>query len=153
MDGVQVALPPREQLEFAFPDTSAKMVRARNLYHKAVTLPLLYIAGPMLGSGNPYENVGKAIAMADRARDLGWATYIPHCDVLVSIARAYTGVHTTDDQWLVQDFAILHRCDAVCRLDGDSTGADAETYIADTVCMPVFTPDTLPSAEEFVNGL
>jgi hypothetical protein len=48
--------------------------------------------------------------------------------------------------WYRLDLAHLEICDALWRLPGESTGADAEAQHARTIGMPVFTTEALVRA-------
>jgi hypothetical protein len=60
-------------------------------------------------------------------------------DLLRPSAKAWGGFRElTHAQWLAMDIEIINRCDAVLRLPGESTGADAEVAFAESMGIPVF---------------
>lgn len=86
----------------------------------------VYIAGPMLGSGNPYVNVARGLDIGILLFDRGYAPYIPHLTAVLEMAKGMR----TRDEWLELDRAFLLTCDCLLRLDGVSPGADAEVVWA-----------------------
>lgn len=96
-------------------------------------LPLVYIAGPY-SNPDPVENTHATIKFADGVLASGLAIpVIPHLTMtwhLVS-PKPY-------EAWLDYDLHLLSRCDALFRLPGDSSGADAEVAFADDRGIPVF---------------
>lgn len=109
------------------------------LAKRAEKRPRLYIAGPMTSSGDPYENVGVAIRVANEAWRRGWCPFVPHLDVLWAIATP-----RSHPDWLEMDLANLAGCSALCRIPGESTGADVEEWYARRLEMPVFGPNEIP---------
>ncbi len=96
--------------------------RARWL--RASKRPFVYIAGPMLSTGNPYANVRAGVEAGHRAIELGWAPFIPQTHALVDMVCPTLSY----DQWLDVDYRWLSICHAVCFLPGseDSAGAREE---------------------------
>jgi hypothetical protein len=122
-------------------------------------MKLVYIAGPIT-RGNQWHNgeqAGDAMLLLMKA---GVAVinpmlsmwcgvegevvkkFDPDATELIPVgpsAKAHGGFRELSHQaWLDMDFEIIRRCDAVLRLPGDSTGADAETAHAATLNIPVF---------------
>jgi nucleoside 2-deoxyribosyltransferase len=96
-------------------------------------LPLVYIAGPYTHP-DPIENTRRAIEVADVLADMGAVVpHVPHLTLLWQLVRPHEV-----DWWHEYDLAILARCDALLRLDGASTGADAEVEFAASREIPVF---------------
>lgn len=95
-------------------------------------LPLTYIAGPY--SSDPVANTRRAI-------EAGMALYatglvvplIPHLSLLLDLVCPMSVA-----DWYAYDLHLLERCDAVLRLPGESTGADAEVVHALERGIPVF---------------
>jgi len=99
---------------------------------------LVYIAGPIHGSGVVEENVRKAVVAAiDLRSRYRVQCVVPHLNVLANMI--YT---MPQEEWLKRDFAVLRRCDAVWRLPGDSQGADKEVELAENLGLPVFFAST-----------
>lgn len=94
--------------------------------------PLVYVAGPY-SHPDPVENTHKAIIAAERIEALGCAVVIPHLSLawhLVSPAPL--------ERWYERDLHVLERCDALVRLPGASSGADAEVEFARERGLPAF---------------
>jgi nucleoside 2-deoxyribosyltransferase len=78
-------------------------------------------------------NVDKAIDVGNRLIDHGLFPYVPH---LSHYQHARKPRHYED--WMALDFAWVRRCDALLRLEGDSSGADREVAFANANGIPVF---------------
>ena len=110
--------------------------------------PLLYISGPMMSEGHPYDNIGLAIELGEIAYERGWAPIIPHCDVLICIA---TG-NTDRSRYMDVDLAVLSKCSAACFLpfkvqtlpDGTPAGTSEEFDLATELGIPIYNEETLP---------
>lgn len=103
-----------------------------------VRRPAAYVAGPMVGSGDPYENIGTAFRLATALERAGWTTFIPHANAFWAMAGApYSG-----GKWLDYDLQWVARCQAVVRLPGASPGGDREEAFARARGIPVFTLPT-----------
>lgn len=119
--------------------------------------PLVYISGPMVSEGNPYVNITDAVLAGVLARQKGWAVIVPHLDCLYAMITGIKDVQYYIDNDLNQ----LSRCDAVCVLpykveyspDGkggtNQSGTSTELDFAEDHNIPIFTIETLPTAEEF----
>lgn len=114
--------------------------------------PLLYISGPMLSEGNPYTNIRKAVIVAGYARQMGWAVIIPHLDCLFAMI---SGIKDSE-YYIDNDLNQLERCDALLVLpfkveykDGNQCGTSIELDFAEDRNIPIYTCDSLPTAEEF----
>lgn len=107
-----------------------------DLFTRAKSRPRVYIAGPMLSSGDPYQNIGIGIRAGALAWDKGWTPYIPHQDALWSICLGFGDRPAID--WLEYDLGHLYRCDAVVRLPGVSAGATVEEDFAEKHGIQVF---------------
>lgn len=100
----------------------------------------VYIASPYT-KGDIAVNVRTSIEAADRlARD----GYVPFCPLLTRFWHLVCP-HPISF-WYAQAMAWLEKCDAVVRLPGESTGADAEVKRALELGIPVFN-----SLGEFFN--
>lgn len=95
-------------------------------------LPLVYLAGPYTHP-DPVENTNEICRVATELLDAGvCAPVVPHVSLLWHLVtpRPY-------DFWLGIDLAYLARCDALCRLPGESSGADGEVAFAEERGIPV----------------
>lgn len=93
---------------------------------------LVYIAGPY-SRPDPCENTHKAVAAANEVWDAGLIPVVPHLTHFW-----HTMTPKPYEQWLAYDLEIMRRCDAVLRIPGESSGADAEVAEADRLGIPVF---------------
>ena len=82
--------------------------------------PLVYLAGPY-SHADPVANTHDTIRLAGRIADEGVVTpVVPHLTLLWHLVEP-----KPIEFWYGYDLATLARCDAVLRLEGASTGADA----------------------------
>ena len=96
--------------------------------------PLVYVAGPYTNP-DPIQNTHTTIKIANDLIDEAVVTpVIPHLTLLWHMVSP-----RPLEFWYAYDLAMLVRCDAVYRLPGASTGADAETLFAKDREIPVFT--------------
>jgi nucleoside 2-deoxyribosyltransferase len=96
--------------------------------------PLVYLAGPYT-KPDPVENTHNVIKLASELVDEGLVTpVIPHLTLLWHVVMP-----RPLEFWYEYDIATLARCDAVYRIEGESTGADREVEFAATAGLPVFT--------------
>lgn len=98
-------------------------------------MKLIYVAGPYTHP-DPVKNTHNAIRVGEKVERLGAAVFIPHLSLvwhLVSPAPI--------ERWYERDLAVLERCDALVRIPGPSTGADAEVARAEELGLPVFVLD------------
>lgn len=94
---------------------------------------LVYLAGPIT-KGNQFENCHNAILAAKAIRSETVAVIVPQrsaLDEIVLGAQDY-------ELWLLEDFELIRRCDALVRLPGESAGADREVEHAKKLNIPVF---------------
>lgn len=96
--------------------------------------PLIYVAGPF--RGNILHNVRRAIECGQRLRSYGADVCIPH----LSFAEDLVCPHP-DDYWLDVTMRQCVRCDAIYRLDGESSGSDAEVAAMVRLGRPVLYTD------------
>jgi nucleoside 2-deoxyribosyltransferase len=96
--------------------------------------PLVYLAAPYTHP-DPVANTHAVIALASELVDEGLVTpLVPHLTLLWHLAAP-----RPLDFWYAYDVAMLHRCDALFRMEGASSGADREVDFATTHGIPVFT--------------
>lgn len=92
----------------------------------------IYIASPYT-KGDVIENVRISLNVA---KSLAMSGYIPFVPLL------YHFWHFMDPQpysfWLTIGLEWLKRCEAVLRLEGDSSGADTEVQLAESLGIPVY---------------
>ena len=96
--------------------------------------PVVYVAAPY-SVGKVTANVHKAMDWGDTLIGQGFAPIIPHLDHFMELAEFEWPYET----WLDVDFALLSKCDAVLRIEGESPGADREVAFAKERGIPVFT--------------
>jgi hypothetical protein len=90
----------------------------------------VYVAGPMTNGGTPSPeeiaaNVRAGMAAAAALLAAGHAVYLPHLCVALDAAHPQPY-----ERWLANDRAWIEASDAVVRLPGGSTGADADVQHA-----------------------
>lgn len=100
---------------------------------------LLYVAGPYTRP-DPVINVNAACRVATNiAEESGWTPLVPHITMLW---HAITPREIAF--WYELDLVHMAHCDAVVRLPGASTGADAEMAYADEIGLRVVEFTALP---------
>ncbi len=92
----------------------------------------VYVAGPY-SKGDVALNVRRAMDTADLLVDLGFVPFVPHLTHFWHMAfpRPY-------EFWLEYDNEFLPYCDALLRLPGESSGADAEVDVTKKWGIQVF---------------
>lgn len=92
----------------------------------------IYIAGPY-SKGDVALNVKAAIYAGDYVARLGHIPFIPHLTHFwhLIISHEY-------EFWMKQDLYWLEMCDALLRLDGESSGADREVENAKFCGMKIY---------------
>ena len=104
------------------------------LAQRPVDRPLVYIAGPYTNP-DPVANTHRAIREAEAMMETGLVTpVVPHLSLLWHTVVPHEDVA----YWYEYDLAILARCDALYRMEGASTGADAEVVFAHERGIEVF---------------
>jgi len=108
---------------------------------------LIYIASPY-SLGDIAVNVRNSLMVADEVLKKG---HIPFCPCLTHFWHFLSPKPW--EVWLEIDSAILERCDALLRLDGDSEGADREVGQARYLGIPIYysleeVPLAIPDALE-----
>jgi len=92
----------------------------------------VYIAGPI--SKGPLErNIRRAFDAANILMMNGFHPYVPHFCCFMDITHPHPY-----ERWMTLGFAFISTCEAVFRLDGESTGADRECDFAIAIGIPVF---------------
>lgn len=96
--------------------------------------PLIYIAGPIEGSGLRELNLAKALQAAERMVEMDIVPVVPH------IYGMFWGMFYPKSQetWLNIDSEYILRCDGLFRLTGASSGADGEVSLIKALNRPVF---------------
>jgi len=99
----------------------------------------VYVAGPYTHP-DPVENTHKAIGAADALAEVGHIPFVPHLTLLWHMVSPHPLQF-----WYDHDMGWLEVCDALLRLPGPSTGADAEVARATELGIPVYhSIDDLP---------
>lgn len=93
----------------------------------------IYLAGPIT-AGNQFNNVHNAIVAAKTLRDAGYCVMVPHRSALDEIAFGGQDY----EMWMREDFELVRRADALCRLPGTSSGSDREVAFAKSLKKPVY---------------
>ncbi len=94
----------------------------------------VYIAAP-LSTGDVGHNVRVATLVGMELRDrAGVVPIIPHTSLLTDLISPHDY-----EYWMALDFALIRRCDVLCRLPGKSPGAGREEELARRLCIPVIT--------------
>lgn len=93
----------------------------------------VYIASPYT-RGDNFVNLQRQIECANELYDRG---FIPISPLLNSV---FCNMQKERDWkfWMEIDYALLSKCDALIRLSGESTGADAEVEYAYKNNIPVY---------------
>lgn len=106
--------------------------------------PLIYIAGPYTYP-DPISNVRRAIEAAEEIEGFGGEVFIPHLSMLWDLVSP-----ASYERWCERDNAVLARCDALYRMDGESLGADEEVSFSLSHDIPVLRNVT--EATLFINN-
>ncbi len=92
----------------------------------------IFVSGPYT-LGDVAVNVRRAMDWADILIDRGYVPYVPHLSHFMHINNP-----RTYEEWIRIDNAWLLICDGVLRIQGESAGADNETFLAVKNGIPVF---------------
>ncbi len=92
----------------------------------------VYVAGPY-AKGDQIVNTRDAVLAAKELWDAGFAPYCPH---LTAFFHFLTPM--SHDDWLEFDKEWVPTCHAVLQLPGESSGADGEVELAQSLSIPVF---------------
>lgn len=93
----------------------------------------IYIAGPYT-KGDVAENVRNAVYAGNLVAHRGHMPFIPHLTHFWHMLIPHE-----IDFWYAQDIEWLRVCDALLRIEGESTGADREEEIAREMGIPIYT--------------
>jgi nucleoside 2-deoxyribosyltransferase len=94
--------------------------------------PLVYVAGPYTRP-DPVSNVRATIPYAEAVREAGCTPLVPHLFMLWDLVSPHPY-----EYWTSMDMELLARCDALIRLPGESSGAEAEVnYATQQLQIPV----------------
>lgn len=97
---------------------------------------MIYVAGPIT-TPSPMHNTHTALKVGAELLDTGWLVpFVPHLLVLwdIVIPRHY-------EEWMQLDFDIIHHCQALYRIHGESPGADREMQLAKDLGLAIFAED------------
>lgn len=94
---------------------------------------LVYVAGPVHGSGTQPANLRAAITIAHALLAMGYVPFVPHLYLLWEFHRS--DVTEADFQKMCDAF--LERCHILVRFPGESPGSDLEVAKADQLGIPV----------------
>ena len=92
----------------------------------------IYVAGPY-SKGDVMVNIQDAISEADVLLKYGFIPFVPHLTGFWHFMFPHPY-----DTWMDYDAEWLLSCDAVFRLNGESSGADREVDMANELGIPVF---------------
>jgi hypothetical protein len=93
---------------------------------------MIYVAGPLYGSGLAGPNIRKALEAGVALRHMGYLPFIPH------LYFFWDQVHpAAEDYWLDLDKDWVERSDALVRLPGASPGAGKEEAWAAQANIPI----------------
>lgn len=96
--------------------------------------PMVYVAGPYT-SPDPVENTHIAVLVGEELQNSGLVVcHVPHLSLLTHIISPHTDI----EYWYEYDMSHLVRSDALYRIPGKSTGADAEVAFAINHDIPTF---------------
>jgi nucleoside 2-deoxyribosyltransferase len=99
--------------------------------------PLIYIAGPYTNP-DPVQNTHEAIRFGLQVyKDTGCPVIIPHLTMTAHLVEPHEVAF-----WYEFDLEQLAHCDAVFRMPGRSTGADAEVTEAQRLGIPVYEQES-----------
>ena len=112
---------------------------------------LIYVAGQISNGGTlPSEQISAnretAMMFGTAIVYRGHQVVIPHINAMWDAYLKVQNIVWNTDDWLVNDLAILRRCDGLFRIqNGPSRGADVEEQFAKDRGMNVFyTLDSIP---------
>lgn len=93
----------------------------------------VYIASPYT-KGDVALNVARSFMMADELINHGFAPFSP-----LTCHFQHMMFPQEYETWMKLDLAWIGKCDALLRLDGESSGADREVEYANKKGIPVFS--------------
>lgn len=109
---------------------------------------LVYLAGPIHGSGSPETNLDIALRAAEMLYDAGFTPFVPNLFGQWERRYPLEGLEG-QEKWMAMDFEWLSRCDVLVRIPGRSPGADREVELAQELGIPVFANDDVPGIDIF----
>jgi hypothetical protein len=92
----------------------------------------IFISGPYT-NGDVAINVKNAMDVSNALMERGYAPYCPHLTHFLHMNNPQPY-----EKWLELDCQYLIICDAIFRMEGESTGADKEVLLAIKNEIPVF---------------
>lgn len=104
----------------------------------------VYVAGP-ISKGDQHLNCRNGIEACDKLLMKG---FIPFCPFLTGFWHTIFPHHY--EVWMEYDFEWLKACECVLRLPGESSGADREVKLAESIGLPVF--HSIEALERFYSG-
>jgi hypothetical protein len=92
---------------------------------------VVYIASPYT-MGDVAQNVKKQLDAADELMSMGFCPIVP-------LLTHFQHLHKPRpyDDWMSIDMEKVRRCDVLLRLPGESSGADREVMLAESIGIPV----------------
>ena len=97
----------------------------------------VYLASPYT-IGDKVHNVYRHIRAMNQLLDAGYMVFAP------LLSHFANEIHRRGyEDWLELDLYFLQKCDYVCRLSGESPGADREVALAHEKGIPVLTIEAL----------
>ncbi len=102
--------------------------------------PIIYLSGPISAGGilpiyQQRDNVHFATEFSFDLIRKGYSVITPHWSFLAEHAICD---HIPHADWIAHDLPLVAACDALYRLPGESSGADAEVAHAEACAMRVF---------------
>lgn len=94
---------------------------------------LVYIAGPIHGSGTELQNLRRALVVAQYLAKRGFVPFVPHLWLMWEFLVG----EVDQELFMTLDFAFLTRCHLLVRIPGVSPGADREVVRAGELGIPV----------------
>lgn len=94
--------------------------------------PFLYLAGPIT-KGDRLDNFTIPTRLWKLLMSKGVYSFVPQHSMLIEYL-----VGVSYEEWLNLDFQVIHRCDGLVRLKGESAGADREVRLALELGLPVY---------------
>ena len=94
---------------------------------------VVYISGPYT-KGNVNENVRHACKVGEDVKRFGLLPFVPHLYHVWDLASPHNY-----EYWMELCMAWVPKCQAVFRLPGESSGAEEEVRLAQSLNIPVVT--------------
>jgi len=90
------------------------------------------VAGPYT-NGNVMRNISRAVMEGNYLLARGFIPFVPHLTGFWDLLRGHDY-----EEWMRYDLEWLKSCDALLRMQGESSGADLEVQEAVRLGIPVF---------------